>query len=156
MHGSFRGKRTELGLATNMGGRTTETPEMDETQAHESVDRVLAEYMLRVDRGEPVNRKTIMAAHPEEAERLRAYFANEDAIQAMVSPPNSATEAWTPPSCAHDTAAPGNPGQVESPPPLAPGYCVAGRYEIRRLLGRGGMGAVYRQAKNRYQRTSCW
>jgi serine/threonine protein kinase len=117
---------------------------MDETQANQDLfEKLVAEYEIRIDRGEHVDREEFIAAHPEAAQRLRAYFANSDAVQAMVYPRSSETEAWTPVDHIHSTATPGDPAQADSKPPLDPGYCVAGRYEIRRLLGRGGMGIVY-------------
>jgi hypothetical protein len=48
-------------------------------------DEVLAEYLVRIDRGEPVDREAFVAAQPEVADQLRAYFADSQAVRQTAS-----------------------------------------------------------------------
>ncbi len=101
---------------------------MDETQAkNDPFEPVLAEYMLGIDRGEQVDREEFIAAHPDAADRLRAYFANMDAVSTMLR-----TEIVD-----HGTKT------IDLPP-------VLGDYEILEQIGRGGMGVSTALA------TVCW
>ncbi len=110
-------------LITDKGGHATGPRNMDGTQAYNHpFESVLADYMLRVDRGEEIDREVFLAAHPEVAERLRAYFANADAVQAMVSTAQSRPPEQEP--------SVGHPGRI-------------GRYRIERILGKGAFGTVY-------------
>jgi hypothetical protein len=47
-------------------------------------DLALAEYMLRVDRGEDVDRRAFLAAHPEAAAELLAYFSGSTSLDRLV------------------------------------------------------------------------
>ncbi|MBN9120186.1 MAG: protein kinase [Planctomycetes bacterium] len=87
------------------------------------LDDVLAEYMLRLDRGEPVDRTAFVAEHPQWADALREYFDGCDSLDRFT----------------------GGPAGPARPAPDAPAYPrPLGDYELLAEVGRGGMGVVYR------------
>ena len=97
----------------------------DQEPGSEPLDHVLAEYMLRIDRGEPVDREQYLQEHPEVADQLREYFADLDAIGQALGETD------------------------EHPPPTAAAAAVDlprefGSYILLEKLGAGGMGEVYR------------
>ena len=102
------------------------TPEEIENR----VDEALAEYLLRIDRGELVDRDEFVCAHPDVADALRAYFADADAVARGMA---SESEDVYPDSAASRAAVP--PLEV---------IRYFGDYELLDELGRGGMGVVYR------------
>ncbi|MFO0966018.1 MAG: tetratricopeptide repeat protein [Gemmataceae bacterium] len=81
-----------------------------------TLSAVLAEYLEAVDRGEKPDREALLARHPLLAERLRAYFTDQDRIDAFAEPLRS-----------HGAAE-------------AAGLA----YELLDEISRGGMGVVIR------------
>jgi eukaryotic-like serine/threonine-protein kinase len=102
------------------------------------LDQVLADYMERVDRGEPVDRERFIAEHPEFAGDLHSYFEASDDLLRLALPARSADRV----------------------PPMGPSTQVAqvavagkkrrdrvryfGDYELLEEIARGGMGVVYK------------
>ncbi|MFO0788399.1 MAG: protein kinase [Pirellulales bacterium] len=82
---------------------------------------VLAEYLTRLDRGEPVVRETFIREHPQHAAALEDYFKDVDLVERLH--PQLSNSAATMPD-----------------QPLGD----FGDYELLQVFGRGGMGAVYR------------
>lgn len=87
-------------------------------------DRALADYLVRLDRGEAVDRHRFLSEHPGDDDELRLFFDDFDAIERLTA----STFDW-PPS-----------GRTAGP------SLAGSRFrdlDMVRELGRGGMGVVY-------------
>lgn len=96
--------------------------------AHESDRReldslagILADFLTRLDRGEPISREALLAAHPECSAALRDYFADADLLERL------------------SNALPATP--IVAPFATPRDF---GDYELQAEIGRGGVGIVYR------------
>ena len=67
-------------------------------------DRVLVEYLQRIDAGEDIDREQFIAAHPEVADELRDYFRTADDVEQLRQREPAATLDS---DSASDTATPG-------------------------------------------------
>src|SRR5262245_19838958 len=69
--------------------------ELDSNADGSDLNEVLADYMRRVDRGELVDGQDLIAAHPELAADLQAYFSQAVAMERLADGA-AATVAHTP------------------------------------------------------------
>jgi hypothetical protein len=112
-------------------GRPVTTPN-DPTLSHDSLDAVIAGYMLAVEGGEVPNRQELLDRHPEHADALRAFFADLDRMDRVASPLRLA--GGLEPTGAADA-------NGQTPPPTIRYF---GDYELLEQVARGGMGIVYK------------
>jgi tRNA A-37 threonylcarbamoyl transferase component Bud32 len=104
----------------------------DPTMSHDSLDAVIAAYMLAVETGEVPNREELFDRHPEQAGALRAFFADLDRMDRVASPLRIADEL--------DAT-----GEADANGHLAPTTVrFFGDYELLEEIARGGMGIVYK------------
>ena len=104
----------------------------DPTMSHDSLDGVIAAYMLAVEGGEVPNRQELLDRHPEHADALRAFFVNLDRMDRVASPLRLADGLDA-------TSAVGANGHA-APPTVR----YFGDYELLEEIARGGMGIVYK------------
>jgi hypothetical protein len=58
----------------------------DHTMSHDSLDAVIAAYMLAVEGGHIPNRQKLLEQYPEHAEALRTFFADFDSMDRVSAP----------------------------------------------------------------------
>jgi WD40 repeat protein/predicted Ser/Thr protein kinase len=93
------------------------------------LDRVLADYLRRIDRGENVDRDHLLIEHPDLANELKGFFIDSDDVEKFAD----SALGWL-----------GQAGSLAgaTQPAFAQGSALGG-YELIREIGRGGMGLVY-------------
>ena len=79
----------------------------DPTMSHDSLDAIIAGYMLAVEAGEVPNRQDLLDQHSEHADAFRAFFTDVDRMDRVASPlrlgdgleATGAAEAMATPRC---------------------------------------------------------
>ena len=104
----------------------------DPTMSHDSLDAVIAGYMVAVEGGEVPNRQEWLDRHPEHADALRAFFADLDRMDRVASPLRVAGGL--------DETGEAEANGHKAPPRVR----YFGDYELLEEIARGGMGIVYK------------
>ncbi len=104
----------------------------DPTMSHDSLDAVIADYILAVEAGAVPNRQELLDQHAEHADALRAFFADLDRMDRVASPLRVAGGP-------DETGAADANGQT-----ALSTVRYFGDYELLEEIARGGMGIVYK------------
>jgi formylglycine-generating enzyme required for sulfatase activity/tRNA A-37 threonylcarbamoyl transferase component Bud32 len=128
---------------------TDQLPQLNEPR----LDLLIAEYLRRLDRGEPVDMDQLLAPHPDLAEAFRQFLADSDLVQHALTAESSAANAAGISTQSRAEAETLPPATAPLPPPAdAPLPERLGRYRIIKQLGQGAMGAVYPAEDTELQR----
>ena len=158
-------------------------PNRDRSAASEGLlDDVIAAYLEAVESGTPVDRAALKADHPDLADELSVFFANQDHLSRLTAPLRQGTPgSETRRECGldGDLDAPGSAATVPFPglsaaqreldltgvrgsgiaPGADPGQSRAARvsyfgdYELIEVIAQGGMGVVYKARQVSLNRT---
>ena len=110
-----------------MTGDPTELPE-DQRE-----NDILAEYLLRIDRGEAVDLEDFFREYPEGADVLKSYFDDGEIVRQLIE----------------DVASETMPRIQDG---VIAGRQALGNYTLIRKIGEGGMGRVFEARHERMKR----
>jgi hypothetical protein len=113
----------------------------EKSERERRLEEVLAAYLRAVEGGAAPDRAELLARHPDLADELREFFANQDAIRQLAQPLRAAVRGGLAEDVHEGDTMP--PGEQTVP---APGTRVRyfGDYELLEEIARGGMGVVHK------------
>jgi serine/threonine protein kinase len=94
------------------------------------LDEVLADYMKAAQEGRAPSRRTLLERHPDLADELASFFADQDHVDQLAAPLRALAPAE----------------------PLPGAGAILGDYELLEEIAQGGMGVVYRARQQSLQR----
>jgi eukaryotic-like serine/threonine-protein kinase len=102
----------------------------ESSEKHEErLNEVLLAYVERIQAGQQVDRRAVLAAHPDLQEELEDFFAGNDEVARLAAPWRTVLETGA------------KAGSTTAPP--GPELGQLGDFRLLREIGRGGMGIVY-------------
>jgi serine/threonine protein kinase/WD40 repeat protein len=109
-----------------------------------SLSNIIAQYLQAVEKGEAPDREALLAAHPQLAEALQAFFSDHDRMRQIVdSPTILPSDVFEAPTGA----------SLKEPPSPGTKIRYLGDYELLEEIARGGMGIVYKARQISLNRT---
>jgi serine/threonine-protein kinase len=108
-------------------------PEPNEpiTSGGDPLDAVIADYVQQIETGAVPDREALLAAHPDLAERLRAFFADYDRLDRQAADLRLSADG-------------DRTTDATDPARELPRVRYFGDYELLEVIARGGMGVVYK------------
>jgi hypothetical protein len=115
-------------------------PDTNDSKASvdDPLDGIIAEYVQQVEAGAVPDREALLAAHPDLADRPRAFFDDFDRLDRQAAELRLSAD----PNRTTDQAAP--PGADATGFAELPRVRYFGDYELLEVIARGGMGVVYK------------
>src|SRR5262249_43073669 len=111
----------------------TDRPTSDSRE--QRLQEILHAYLQAVDAGQVPDQEAILRQHPDLADELRAFFADQNKLNQLAQEMRSARPTGSPPSEGVETV-------LVPPVPVKVRYI--GDYELLAKIAEGGMGVVFK------------
>jgi hypothetical protein len=120
-------------------------------EREQRLDGIVLAYLKAKETGTAADRREWLARHPDLASELEEFFASQDDFERAAGP-LQALARDTAADADPTTAWGGNTGAAAGPAPATAGRSL-GDYELIEVVGRGGMGVVYKATQKGLKRT---